>query len=216
MGERGEGFAHRFVARLSFSFSSSSSLLSLFLYLQLRRVQRGGEVVEPASGERLLDQGLGVGHDVFFLLPRTVRSSSDVRAREQKRSEHGNRCCSTCIRFDSEKRKSISERSSRLSQRTDPASLFFLLRARASRPLVHSPTKKRETMTVEEPRRADSSWRMRPSSLSAAVAASAGEQSANPLVVSFPAGFHPPVSGWEAYEGGPGGQQLLVVARAVR
>jgi hypothetical protein len=71
-------------------------------------------------------------------------------------------------------------------------------------------------MTVEEPRRADSSWRMRPSSLSAAAAASAGEQSANPLVVSFPAGFHPPVSGWEAYEGGPGGQQLLVVARAVR
>ena len=107
MGERGEGFAHRFVARLSFSFSSSSSLLSLFLYLQLRRVERGGEVVEPASGERLIDQGLGVGHDVFFLLPRTVRSSSDVRAREQKRSEHGNRCCSTCIRFDSEKRKSI-------------------------------------------------------------------------------------------------------------
>ena len=39
---------------------------------------------------------------------------------------------------------------------------------------------------------------------------------ANPLVVSFPAGFHPPVSGWEAYEGGPAGQQLLVVARAVR
>ena len=75
-------------------------------------------------------------------------------------------------------------------------------------------------MTVDEPRRADSSWRMRPSSLSAAAAAAAsagnGEQSANPLVVSFPAGFYPPISGWEAYEGGAGGQQLLVVARAVR
>jgi len=216
VGERGEGFAHRFVARLSFSFSSSSSLLSLFLYLQLGRVERGGEVVEPASGERLLDQGLGVGHDVFFLLPRTLRSSSDVRAREQKRSEHGDRCCfSTCIRFDGEKRKSIGEVLSALS--TNGSCLVLLPPQSTS---ISAPCslshKKRETMTVEEPRRADSSWRMRPSSLSAAAAASAGEQSANPLVVSFPAGFHPPVSGWEAYEGGPGGQQLLVVARAVR
>ena len=69
-------------------------------------------------------------------------------------------------------------------------------------------------MTVDEPRRADSSWRMRPSV--SAAAAAAGEQSTNPLVVSFPAGFFPPVSGWEAYEGGAGWQQLLVVARAVR
>lgn len=70
-------------------------------------------------------------------------------------------------------------------------------------------------MTVDEPRRADSSWHMRPSDASAAAAAGNDGQSVNPLVVSFPAGFHPPVSGWEAYEGA-GGQQLLVVARAVR
>lgn len=66
-------------------------------------------------------------------------------------------------------------------------------------------------MTVDEPHRADPSWHLRPSGGSAAAA---NDQSPTPLVVSFPAGFHPPVSGWEAYEGA-GGQQLLVVARAV-
>lgn len=100
-------------------------------------------------------------------------------------------------------------------------SLFFLPSTRASRSpsLISLSEKKRDAMTVDEPRRAGSSWHMRPSSsANSAAAAANGEQRSTtiPLVVSFPAGFYPPVSGWEAYEGGAGGQQLLVVARAVR
>lgn len=75
-------------------------------------------------------------------------------------------------------------------------------------------------MTVEEPR--VDSWHLRPASTSTttAAAASAAADKNNaatttPLVVSFPSGFRPPVSSWEAYEGREG-KQLVVVARAVR
>ena len=116
--------------------------------------------------------------------------------------------------FDGEKNKSTG--APRGSQGTK--SLLALLPPRntsISVSSILSRSNKIDARTVDEPRRPEASWRMRPAAAAAASAGN-GEQSTNPLVVSFPAGFYPPVSGWEAYEGGAGGQQLLVVARAVR
>lgn len=78
-GKASLGFveSHRFLSPTLFLLPS---LAVSFLYLQLRRVQRGGEVVEPALGESLLDEGLSVGHDddgKFFLLSRVNDAIAD-------------------------------------------------------------------------------------------------------------------------------------------
>jgi len=78
----------------------------------------------------------------FFCSP----GRCDRRATSERESRRGvnmaTAAASPLASASTAKNERASERSSRLSQRTDPASFFFLLRARASRPLVHSPTKK--------------------------------------------------------------------------
>ena len=205
---------------LSFFLSCSSSSLSPHLHtpphLQLRGVERGREVVEPAGGHGLLDEGLGVHGErggVEEFLMREIAA--------KRRKNEGKKTRSHLSVFSTAKKKSIAIRLAPVPRLFQPFPLSFLLvSTRASRSLLHSPPPKNsalKTMTVEEPRR-DPSWRMRPAAAAGGDSAAATPESAAapPLVVSFPAGFHPPVSGWETYEGGPAGQQLLVVARAVR
>ena len=137
-GKKGKG-VHS-VSSSPHRFRSFSLPLSLFLHLQLSCVERSGEVVEPAFGERLLDQGLRVGHEdekSFFSLSRDDAIAERATSRRRE-SDHFSPV-SFCIRFDGQKKKKCIGGSSWLSRNRSFFALFFLLRARASRSLLHSP-----------------------------------------------------------------------------